>query len=101
VGELVRNSMKMSDCERQRIDKPTIYRAFWNAYHAGYLPNRMYRRKGFIGQSQQNYFVRFIETIILGDDEAYSDFRPNIASLQNLVAFKYERAFSWSTTTSP
>jgi hypothetical protein len=56
----------MSDCEMQRIDKPTIYNAFWNAYLAGYLPYRMYRRKGPIGQSQQNGFVHFIETIIFG-----------------------------------
>jgi hypothetical protein len=50
----------------QRIDKPTIYSAFRNAYLAGYLPYRMYRRKGFIGQSQQNCFVHFIEPIIVG-----------------------------------
>jgi hypothetical protein len=47
----------------QRIDKPTIYSALWNAYPAGYLP---YRRKGFIGESWQNYFVHFIEAIIFG-----------------------------------
>jgi hypothetical protein len=55
--------MKLSDCEMQRIDKTTIYSAFWNAYHAGYLPSR---RKGLIGQSQQNCFVHFIEAIICG-----------------------------------
>jgi hypothetical protein len=42
----------MSDCEMQRIDKPTTYSAFWNAHPAGYLS---YRRKGLIGQSQQKY----------------------------------------------
>jgi hypothetical protein len=54
----------MSDYEMQRIDKTTIYSAFWNAHPAGYLPYRRYRRKGFIGQSQQNCFVHFIEAII-------------------------------------
>jgi hypothetical protein len=45
----------------QRIDKPTIYDALWNACPEGYLP---YRRKGLIGQSQQNCFVHFIEVIL-------------------------------------
>jgi hypothetical protein len=57
IGELVRNSMKISDCEMQRIDKPTIYTlysAFWNGYPAGYLLYSMYRRKRFIGRCQQN-----------------------------------------------
>jgi hypothetical protein len=51
----------MSDWEMQRIDKPVIFSAFWNAYPAGYLPDR---RKRFIGQSQQNRFIHFIEAII-------------------------------------
>jgi hypothetical protein len=56
----------MSDSEMQRIDQPTIYSlwsAFLSACPAGYLP---YRRKEFIGQSQQNCFVYFIEAIIGG-----------------------------------
>jgi hypothetical protein len=56
----------MSDCETQRIDKPKIYNGLWNTYHADYLPYRRYRRKGFIGQNQQNCFVYFIEAIIFG-----------------------------------
>jgi hypothetical protein len=51
----------MSAYEMQRIDKPTILNALWNAYPAGHLP---YRRKWFIEQSQQNYFIHFIEAII-------------------------------------
>jgi hypothetical protein len=58
--------MKMSECELQRIDKPMTFSAFWNAYYAGYLLRRRYRRKGLIGQSQQNCFLHFIETIIFG-----------------------------------
>jgi hypothetical protein len=53
----------------QKIENPTIFSsdgAFWNAYPADYLPYRRYRRKGFIGQSQQNCFVHFIEIIIFG-----------------------------------
>jgi hypothetical protein len=61
VREHMWNLMKISDCEMQRISKPTIYCAFWNASYAGYLP---YRRKGFIGQSQPNCFVHFIKPII-------------------------------------
>jgi hypothetical protein len=40
-----------------------MYSAFWNAYPAGYVSDR---RKGFIGQGQQNYFIHFIEAIIFG-----------------------------------
>jgi hypothetical protein len=36
----------------------------------------------------------------LADDEAASEFRHKIASLQNLVILEYETAFSWSTATS-
>jgi hypothetical protein len=50
----------------QRIDKPTRFSALWNAYPAGYPPYRRYRRNGFIGESQQNWFVHFIEAIIFG-----------------------------------
>jgi hypothetical protein len=35
----------------------------------------------------------------LGDDEASSEFRPTIASLQNLVILEFETAFTWSTAT--
>jgi hypothetical protein len=78
----------------QRIEKPSIHSAFWSAYPAGYLPYRKYRRKWFIGQSQQNclvhfvHFIHFIEAIIFGDDETSSEFRPKIASLQNLVTLE-------------
>jgi hypothetical protein len=47
----------------QRIDKPTIYKAFWKAYPADYLPHG---RQEFIAQSQQNSFVHVIEAIIFG-----------------------------------
>jgi hypothetical protein len=50
----------------QKIDKPMTCSAFWKAYPAGYLPYRRYKTKGFIRQSQQNYFVLFIEAIIFG-----------------------------------
>jgi hypothetical protein len=36
----------------------------------------------------------------LGDDENSPEFRPKIASVQNLVILEYEMAFSWSTTPS-
>jgi hypothetical protein len=55
--------MKRSDCEMQRIGKPTIYSVFWSTYYTGYLPDR---RKGFIRESQKNSFVHFIESIIVG-----------------------------------
>jgi hypothetical protein len=58
--------MKMADDEMQRIDKPTIYGAFWNPHPAGCVPHGRYRTKGFIGQSQQNCFAHFIEAIIFG-----------------------------------
>jgi hypothetical protein len=93
----------MPDCERQRIDKPMIYSAFWNAYLAGYLPYRAYRTKELDGPSGLNCFVHFIEPSSLGDDKASSEFRPNrrrIAFLQNLVTLEYEMTFSWSTATS-
>jgi hypothetical protein len=69
----------------QRIDKPTIYTAFRDAYPAGCLP---YRRKRFIGQSQQNcfgYFTSFRPSS-LGDDEASFEFRPKIACPQNRIS---------------
>jgi hypothetical protein len=50
----------------QKIDKPAICSAFWKAYPAGYLPYRIYRRKQFIGPSQQNWFIHVIEAIIFG-----------------------------------
>jgi hypothetical protein len=53
----------MSDGEMQKSENPTICNAFWNAYPADDLP---YRRKRFMGQSQQNYFIHFIEVIIFG-----------------------------------
>jgi hypothetical protein len=34
-----------------------------------------------------------------GDDETFSEFRPKIVSLQNLVTLEYETAFSWSIAT--
>jgi hypothetical protein len=40
-----------------------MFSAFWNAYPAGYVPDR---RKGFTGQGQQNCFTHFIEAIIFG-----------------------------------
>jgi hypothetical protein len=95
--------MKISDCETNRIDKPTIYRRynpFWNAYPAGDMPYRTYRRKGFIRQIQQNCFVHFIEASSLGNNEAYPEFRSKIASVQNFVIREYETAISSSTATS-
>jgi hypothetical protein len=67
----------MSDREMQRIDKPTIYSAFWNAYPAG-----------------SHHLWAMLA------DEASSESRPKIASLLNLVTVEYETAFSWSTATS-
>jgi hypothetical protein len=63
VGEFETNPMKITDYEMQRIDKRTIYSAFWNAYSASYLP---YKGKGSVRQSEQNCFVHFNETITFG-----------------------------------
>jgi hypothetical protein len=62
----------------QRIDKPTIYdlyNAFWNRYPASHLPDRRHRAASF-ASSRPSW---------LGDDEASSEFRPKIATVQNLV----------------
>jgi hypothetical protein len=50
----------------QKIGHPTIFDASRNAYPTRYLPYRRDRRKGLIGESQQNCFVHFIEAIIVG-----------------------------------
>jgi hypothetical protein len=36
----------------------------------------------------------------LDDDEASSEFRPEIAFLQNIITLEYEMAFSWSIVRS-
>jgi hypothetical protein len=53
-------------CRESANRRYIVYTSFWNMYPADYLPYRRYRRKGFIGQSQQNCFVHFTEVIIFG-----------------------------------
>jgi hypothetical protein len=89
----------MSHCEIQRIDKPMIHSALWNTYPADVL---LSKRKGVVGQSQQNCVVYFTSSrpLSLDDDETSSEFRPKIASMQNFVKLEYETGFFGSTATN-
>jgi hypothetical protein len=78
VGDVVKNTMKISDCEMPRIDKPSICSAFWNAYLAGYFP---YRRKGSSDKANKITLFTSSRPSSLGDGEASSEFRLKIASL--------------------
>jgi hypothetical protein len=63
--------MKISDSEMQRIHKPAIYNlcnAFWNAYPAGYLPYRTYRRKGSSDKANRIASFTSSKPSSLGDD---------------------------------
>jgi hypothetical protein len=85
VGELVRSPIKMSDCEMQRINKPTIYNAFWTTYYAGYLPSR---RKDSLDKVSKIASFTSSRLSSLGNDETSSEFKPKIVSLQNHVTLE-------------
>jgi hypothetical protein len=58
----------MSDCEMQRIDKPTIYSAFWNSYPAGDLPGESTEEKGSSDKASRIASLTSSRLSSLGDD---------------------------------
>jgi hypothetical protein len=58
--------------------------------------------KGSLDKASRIASFTSLRSSSLGDDEASSEFRPKIASLQKLVRLRYdsETAFSWSTATN-
>jgi hypothetical protein len=77
----------------QRIDKPTIYSVFWNAYPAGYLLSAICRTEGTEEKDSSEKASRIASFTSSRpsspkDDEASSEFRPKIASVQNIVTLE-------------
>jgi hypothetical protein len=81
----------------QRIDKLTIYSAFWNT-----CPATVSGPEANSSSDKTNKIALFTSSkpSSLGDDEISSEFMHKIASLHNFVAFEYEVIFSWSNATS-
>jgi hypothetical protein len=91
--------MKISDCEMQRIDKPAICSAFGRHIRRFVCSTE---EKSSLDNASKIASFTSSKPSFVEDDEASSEFRPKMASLQSFVIleYEYEMAFSWDSATS-